>query len=97
MSAQGRPEPGYKAPDGFEFAAARDPGWRIELGRRCRDGASGPNRRACGKPSVAGIRRGIRRPQWWAYCEDHLSGRWIEDGKVMHWDLRRVDDDGGVQ
>ena len=34
--------------------------------------------------------RGTYRTQWWAYCERHSFGRWIEDGKVMHWILRPI-------
>lgn len=30
-----------------------------------------------------------RGQTWWAYCERHLYGRWIEDGKVVGWVLRQ--------
>jgi hypothetical protein len=75
--------------------AGRD--WRIQdAGRsvayRCR-AASGPGHRACGKPSVAALNRGRhtadrgRVQSWWAYCAEHLYGRWIEDGHVMEYRL----------
>jgi hypothetical protein len=73
-------------PEGYELVAVRDAGWRFEPGRRCR--RMGPGYVSCGKPSVAAIRRGISRPQWWAYCADHLYGHWVEDGVVMHWILK---------
>lgn len=25
-----------------------------------------------------------RRPHWWSYCEDHMYGRIIRDGVVLH-------------
>lgn len=55
---------------------------------RCRHG-SGPKHPACGQPAVAWLDRGRgRRRNWWAYCERHLFGRWIEDGRLMCWKLQ---------
>jgi hypothetical protein len=31
--------------------------------------------------------RTLRKPEWWAYCAEHMYGNWIEDGKVVHWKL----------
>ena len=83
-----RPEPcGIPVEDAV---AVPDPRWRTDEGRRCR-WAVGPGGTTCKAPSVAALnrerhtsRRG-RVADWWAYCGDHLYGRWIEDGQVMHW------------
>jgi hypothetical protein len=70
------------APEGFVRVWLPDSGWetvseREGLDRRCRWGA-GFHRRACGKPSVAKLRRSNG---WWHYCADHLYGRRLsEDG-----------------
>ena len=47
----------------------------------------GYSRRACGKPTVASILRGSRRPQRWGYCAVHLAGygRVVREGEVW-WD-----------
>jgi hypothetical protein len=87
---------------GHEIVAAEDPEWRLAAeGKRCRrtgreHGVS--FRYACGKPAVAELNRArtqasqARFPNglWWPYCAEHLYGRWIEDGKVMHWIQRRL-------
>jgi hypothetical protein len=74
--------------------------WRVSArpeSRRCRWGA-GFGHRACGAPAVAELNRGHlndqmeRRDSWWAYCADHLYGRWIEDGRVMAWRAEKVAD-----
>lgn len=55
-----------------------------------------PNRRACGKPSVAALKRRHRSIydhfgwRWWHYCGDHLYGRTLHDGAV--WSTRVVQD-----
>ncbi len=75
------------APEGFEFAAVPDPRWRLEPGKRCsrKTGA----RQVCGALSVAARNHGWRdQESWYPYCADHLAGRWIEAGQVMHWALR---------
>ena len=82
-----RPEPEW---DGFEWAAAPNPGWRLTTGKRCR--WMMPGRRSCKQPSVAAINRAMpgHRQNWWGYCGEHLYGNWIEDGQVMHWTLRKI-------
>jgi hypothetical protein len=62
---------------------------------RCRFGA-GPTHKACGRPAVATLwrrtwtgQRSVLRP--WNYCEEHLYGRWIENGHVSHWRLVKDD------
>jgi hypothetical protein len=77
-----------EVPDGYELVAVVSKDWRLVSGKRCRAGA-GPGRHACGRSSVAEIKRGSKRyPSWWAYCTDHLYANWIEGGQVMRWILR---------
>jgi hypothetical protein len=83
-----RPEP-REMPEGCHAEAVPDGGWRLVIGKRCRF-VVGPGHRACGRPSVAEFNRGRyiragRGDSWWAYCDEHLYGRWIEDGRVMNW------------
>jgi hypothetical protein len=42
-------------------------------------------RRQCGRTPVASLRRG--KSGLWDYCEEHLYGRWLEDGRMAHWRL----------
>jgi hypothetical protein len=81
-----RPVPDREVPEGYELVAVVDEGCRVEDGKRCRFGG-GYHHKACGLPSVMAFRSGR---QWWAYCSnpEHMFGRWIEAGKVMHWILR---------
>jgi len=87
--------------DGYEYVAVVQPAdeWRVYRtvtsggvyrGKRCRQVSGQPGRRACGRPAVAELLRPIgHKPgdsgTWWAYCEQHLYGRWVEDGSVMGW------------
>jgi len=83
-----------EVPDGYELVAVANNLWRLEPGKRCRAGAA-PGRHACGRPSVAELKRGSKQyPSWWAYCLSHLYANWVEDGRVMHWILQEkaVDD-----
>jgi hypothetical protein len=88
-----RPPHGWdEIPEGYEAVAVEEgPDWRItgELERLC-SYVSSSGQRCSGWP-VAALQRGTARKQWWTYCPDHTYGRWIEDGKVMHWILRKVD------
>jgi hypothetical protein len=92
-----RPEPHWEPPEGYELVAVEsDSDWvtpAVTEGR-CRFGA-GPGKKACGKPAVATLMRRVwarsgteKRP--WNYCGEHLYGRWIEDGKVMHWRAQEI-------
>jgi len=85
-----------QVPEGFRLVAVPDTAWRLVTGKRCR--MRGGSKPACAQPSVAELdrsawRRGEHRSNWWAYCPDHLYGRFIEDGRVMCWILK-ADDDG---
>lgn len=95
-----RPTPWSLPPEGFHFEAVQeDSDWitpPIGAGR-CR-GNAGSGHRACGAPAVVTL---MRRRSWrngysgqtpWDYCAEHMYGRWIEDGKVMHWRLVKDDD-----
>lgn len=94
--------PAEEPEDGGSYAkpfVVLEPG---ETPRRCRWLL---NRRACGKPSVAKMNRGKTSytggsvgktsEAWWHYCADHLYGRWIEDGRLMHWRLVPADLEAG--
>jgi hypothetical protein len=78
-----RPAPTWEAPPGYVHEPMLDPSWRVVTGeRQCRQA-----RNACGAPAVAEFNRGRRgrTDDWWAYCPDHMYGRWIEDGRVCCW------------
>ena len=88
-----RPAPRWEAPEGYMHVAREEgPDWspvpRCSTGR-CR-------RRGCRKAAVLSLNRMFLVPPtegargWWDYCEDHAYGRWLEDGKVMHWVMRFV-------
>jgi hypothetical protein len=91
-----RPAPPRTAPEGFRYeAVAEGEDWRLVAAyviRRCRAGA-GYRHTACGKPAVAETRRRVARTTapvrfvWWAYCAEHLYGRWIEGDRIMCWRL----------
>lgn len=71
------------------WQAAPDADWRVWLPgdapRLCRFGS--PFAGFCRRPAVAFLRRG-RRGREWAYCERHMYGRWIEDGRVLNWTVK---------
>ncbi len=79
-----------KADPGCHFEARINEWWAVPAvgAGRCRwmEG-----RHACGAKPVASLERGYTRRSWWDYCERHLYGGWIEDGRVMFW--RMVADD----
>lgn len=43
--------------------------------------------RGCGKPAIAELNRARhgKPDNWWAYCAEHMFGRWVEDGRVWQW------------
>jgi hypothetical protein len=75
-------------PPGYHWEAAEEgPDWRLVNGKNCRQ----PH---CPRPSAAELARTTylssgKTVRWWAYCDQHLYGRWIEDGKIMHWILKQ--------
>ena len=82
MDYEWAPPPGYH----YEWYADKD--WRVvDPGRRCRYVGGNPLH-GCGKPAVAALLRGTKRPSWWCYCEQHLFGRRINNGVVESRCLR---------
>lgn len=91
-----RKENRYPAPEGTRYVWRSESteegfglGWSTDPakvdGKRCRWGAS-RNVTACGAPAVAAINRGHEeRPRWWAYCSEHLFGRYFDGATV--WSL----------
>lgn len=82
-----RPE-NERAPD-EAWEAVPDESWRIPPlveQSECRWGS--PRNGYCKRPAVAVLRRG-KQNRWWAYCERHLYGRWVEGGQVLIWRIRR--------
>lgn len=96
-----RPPVPFEAEPGYEWRAVPDPDWTTEPSivdeRRCRWGASG-HRKGHGVSAAAVLfrRRYDGRPVPYAYCAEHLYGRWIEaepgpwQGRVLSWVLRDV-------
>lgn len=80
--------PDWKPPAGREWAAVPDEQWRVatpeDAVRTCRY-------RLCRGTPVAALNRGMwtshhgKVDSWWLYCDQHLYGRWVEDGQVMAW------------
>jgi hypothetical protein len=62
-----------------------------EPGKTCRFPVP-PDKRACGRPGVIAVMRGIKRDTPWYYCDwlEHSYGAWVEPGPdgvpvVMRW------------
>jgi len=93
------PDRGEGRQDDLEWVVVPDPGWSADPSvvgtRRCRftvETRPGSRvYRSHGVSAAAVLYRPYgewaRRP--WAYCVDHLFGRWIEGGEVVGWRLRR--------
>lgn len=99
-----RPDPpyaldGFAHRSGLEWRVREAADWRLVEGeKRCRAGASRKHT-ACRAPAVAELARRRRRYSgpsmdldgtvaWWAYCADHMYGRWIESGRILEWIIR---------
>ena len=100
MTTVTRPPKPAAPGQGLEYAAVPDPEWRVtEEGARCRHRGA-PESLACGEPAVA-EKEHPNDPisPWWAYCAQHAAvygrrvedGHWVEDGRVLHWALRKPD------
>ena len=82
-----RPDPPEARP-GFRAVATTEDRltWRFSTrGLLCR-------MTGCPNPAVVELNRGRRTAHgrvdvWWTYCSDHMYGRWIENGRIMHWRL----------
>lgn len=70
--------------ESWEWRVEPDRDWGPAIpGRQCRYGDHGSR---CRNRGVVSLYRGYgtsTRP--WAYCAQHLYGRWIEHGHVMTW------------
>lgn len=96
LAAESREVPaGYHLEAVPESSLSSGGRWRLATGKRCRGGGGKANGKACGCPSAAELDRSHApgRQCWFAYCPDHLYGRFIESGQVMCWILK-ADDDG---
>lgn len=97
-----RPEPPPSDyPDLAWVAVAEGSDWRLATsGRQCSLVHGSPLRVRCPNLAAAELNRPTRTryrawdappvSRWWAYCPEHMYGRWVEDGQVMHWILRPV-------
>jgi hypothetical protein len=70
------------SPEGFHEEWLEEPNWRLadyaeRVFKRCR-------RLGCTHPPAAALRRGDKRLSWWLYCEHHLYGRRIANGRVEY-------------
>jgi len=67
-----------EAPEGYHYEWCVDESWRIGgNGRKCR-------MLRCQNQAVAAFdRKHGKFRVWWHYCESHLYGRKIQDGKVI--------------
>lgn len=98
-----RPQPSSPPPAGHHHVPVAEPldQWRpAPQTKRCRANAT-KNVRACGRPAVLEFLRpgryryGKRPGVWWAYCEQHTFGRWLEGDRVMCWHVRPDGDPDG--
>ena len=93
MSTKTRPAPPSEATPGYVWVIKPDSGpldWRVatpeeSASRVCRRSQRDP----CPNRPVAALVRGRRRVDYF-YCAEHMYGRWIEDGQVMAWFLRKA-------
>ena len=85
-----RREPREPAPPGYEWDVGVESDWRVSAMAqhyRCRNS---PTRRCTNRPVAFLSRSHGAGTRDWAYCEEHMYGRWIQDGVVWGWRLREV-------
>jgi hypothetical protein len=79
---------------GYRLEAVPDTDWRPVTGEKtCRRRLGKHD--VCPSAAVAEFNRRTHgrdfpypsRDSWWGYCPEHMYGRWIENGTVMHWVL----------
>jgi hypothetical protein len=80
---------------GYEWYAAVDEDWRLlpdDTSKHCRYWQGHRDHPVLADAEFQRHRwmAGGRTPVWWAYCADHLYGRWIEDGLVWSWRRRAI-------
>jgi hypothetical protein len=88
-----RPDPPYEAPPGDRWTVVADDPRRWQPagpGAVCR--FRGSAKTACGQPAVVRRLTGVTRMIWWNYDLQHADGRWVENGKVVHWELEEDPD-----
>jgi hypothetical protein len=87
------------APEGHHLEARPARNWRPATGlyKKCRGG------RRCPAEPVAELNRrrndwhgGRTLDAWWAYCAEHMYGRWVEAGRVWSWILVEDTVDGAA-
>jgi hypothetical protein len=76
-----------EVPEGHEVIAIIDPDWDADAGGTCMWRGGAYFSKACDGEAVATLLRGWKRKQRWRYCPEHMYGRWVEAGFVMHWIL----------
>lgn len=79
-----------EVPEGHEVVAIIDPDWEAAAGGTCMWRGGAYFSKICKGEAAAVLTRGIYHKQRWRYCENHLYGRWVESGFVMHWILAKV-------
>lgn len=87
-----RPEAPASRHEGYSWRAEAARDWRIHTRDMLCRWIS--NRVRCTTPAVVDLRRPRYRSStgvgtWWAYCAEHMYGRWVEDDVVMEWILRK--------
>jgi hypothetical protein len=98
-STRERLRPAEPAGEGYEWAAVEESPdrWRVaDVSTTCRGQGplpdDGTRPHAHGVPATVQTLRGLKRRVWWRYCDGHAAdyGRWLENGRVMHWIRREV-------
>lgn len=94
---------GRTPPAGFRFIVINElvqphTRWKVipRGSRRCRYGAS-RGHKACGAEAVVTLDRaggGRKKVDPWGYCEQHLFGRSIEDGRLLAVRMVKEDANG---
>lgn len=90
-----RPAPPHPAPAGYRWVVFEAPDWRLlqQTTKRCRNWRA---HRRVSPLAVAELKRhrwtyGRNVPEWWAYCADHLYGRWVDAGRVLEYRLEELE------
>lgn len=88
-----------EVPEGHEVVAIIDPDWEaLPDGSEIICSQGSRYARCCNVASAVLTRKRRRRDgklvgARFRYCPDHMYGRWVEEGFVMHWILVKVGSD----